>query len=322
MNGEKISNLRKIKFLVKKTIHFFTVTIWVVSAEIGWSAFKKAQYRISRILTIALDKFQKNQCTVSASDLTYYTLFAVVPFFAIAYGIAMLLELEFFLSTQIHSILGRETIFGERLIEFSHRVIFQAEGGAITAVALVFFFGSIVTMLRRIETTMNRIWNVHKQRKFISRMSGYFLFLVIGPTLLVIGSAANIFVSTNIISYFPAFLQESLHFLSSFLVPLGIFCVLFFIVYQIVPNQKINPKSSLWAALFAGTAFQVLQYYYFHIQIAISSYNAIYGSLAALPLLLVWVKLSWTIVLFGAELAYGIEKEREFISSQQSPQSP
>jgi len=309
--------LRKIKFFIKTIIHFFTVTIWVASAEMGWSAFKKTWYRVSRILTITIEQFRKNQCTTSASDLTYYLLFAIVPFLAIAYGVAIFLGLESFLNTQIYSALGEQAM-GQRLIEFALRIIFEAEGGVITIVALVFFFWSIISMLNRIEATMNRVWGVTKERNFLPRVLGYIVFFIVAPTLLVIGSAANIFVSTNIINFFPSFLQESLHFLSSFLVPVGVFSVLFFIIYQVVPNQKINPRSSFWAALLAGTAFQILQFYYFHFQISISSYNTIYGSLAALPLLLVWARLSWTIILFGAELAYGIEKEREFISSQQS----
>ena len=321
MKEEIASNLRKIKFFIKKIIHFFTVKIWLVSAEVGLSAFKKAWYKISRILTITIEKFQKNQCMVSASDLTYFSLFAVVPFFAIAYGVAVLLGLDFFLSTHIDSMLGGQADLGERIMKFSQRIISEAKVGVISGVALAFFFWSIITMLSSIEKTMNRIWNVQKQRKFVLRIMRFFLFALIVPTLLVIGSTANIFISANIIRFFPELLQESLHFLTSFLIPIGIFCVLFFIVYQVVPNQKINPRSSFWAAIFAGAAFQVLQYYYFNIQIAISSYNTIYGSLAALPLLLVWIKLSWTIVLFGAELAYGIEQERNFISSQQSSQT-
>ncbi|MCL2417089.1 MAG: YihY/virulence factor BrkB family protein [Bacteroidales bacterium] len=321
MKEEISSNFRKIKLFIKRIIHFFTVKIWLVSAEVGLSAFKKVWYKVSRILSITVKQFQKNQCTVSASDLTYYSLFAVVPFFAIAYGVAMLFGLEYFLNSQIYSALGGQENLGERLMTFSQRIISEAKVGVISVVALVFFFWSIITMLSSIEKTMNNIWNVRKRRRFVSRMLGFLLFVLIVPSLLVIGSAANIFISANIIRFFPELLQESLQFLTSFLIPVGIFCVLFFIIYQSVPYQKINPRSSFWAAIFAGAAFQALQYYYFNVQIAISSYNTIYGSLAALPLLLVWIKLSWTIVLFGAELAYGIEHERNFTSSRQFRQA-
>jgi membrane protein len=317
MSEKKISNLRKIKFRIKKIIHFFTIKIWVVSAEVGLSAFKKMWYKVSRILSTAIRKFSKNHCMVSASDLTYFTLFAIVPFFAIAYGVAMLLGLENILNEQIHSALGGQGLLSDKLIEFAQKTISETQGGLVTIIASTFFLFAIFSMLGNIETTMNRIWNVGKNRSILRRLRDFFLFILFGPTLLVIGSAANIFISANIINALPELLQESLSFLTSFLVPIGIFSVLFFMIYHGMPNRKIKPKSSLFAAIIAGAAFQVLQYYYFNIQMSISSYNSIYGSFAALPLLLIWLRMSWIIVLFGAELAFGIESEREFIASQQ-----
>ncbi|MCL2682620.1 MAG: YihY/virulence factor BrkB family protein [Bacteroidales bacterium] len=320
MKEHKVSNLRKIKLSINKISHFFTVKIWEVSAHTGVSAFKKGWYKISRILSIAIEKFSENHCSARASDLTYYTLFAIVPFFAIAYGVAILLGMETHLNAQIYSALGEQGVLSEKLIEFAQKTISETRGGLITIIASTFFLWSIFSMLSNIEATMNKIWNVHKQRKFIRRMLGFLLFILIGPTLLVLGSAANIFISANIINFFPEVLQESLNFLTSFLVPISIFSILFFIIYQSTPNRSIRPRSSFFAAIIAGTAFQFLQYYYFNIQMSISAYNSIYGSFAALPLLLIWLRLSWIIVLFGAELAYGIEHERGFIASRQSRQ--
>jgi membrane protein len=126
---------------------------------------------------------------------------------------------------------------------------------------------------------------------------------------------------SNIIRLIPdETIQESLHFLTNFLVPVAVFSILFFAIYQGLPNRTIKSGPSFLAAVIAGTAFQILQYYYFNIQMSISAYNSIYGSFAALPLLLIWLRMSWVIILFGAELAYGIEHERDFTSSQQSRQ--
>jgi len=317
MKEHKISGLRKIKFFIKKIIHFFTVKIWVVSAEVGLSAFKKGWYKISRIMSVTIEKFQENHCTIAASGLSYYTLFAIVPFFAIAYGIAMLFGLEPILNAWIHSALGEQGALSEKLIEIAQKTISETKGGLITIVASSIFFFAIFSMLDSIESTMNRIWHARKQRSFVKRLRDFILFMIFGPALLVAGSASNIFISANIINLLPEILQSSLSILTSFLVPIGIFSLLFFIIYQVMPNRAIKPQSSLLAAIIAGTAFQILQYYYFNIQMSISAYNTIYGSFAALPLLLIWLRMSWVIILFGAELAYGIEQERDFIASQQ-----
>jgi membrane protein len=312
---------RKTKFLIKKIIHFFTIKIWVISAHAGMSAFKKAWYRTIRVSTIAIEKFVENRCSISASDLTYYTLFAIVPFFAIAYGVAISLGMETVLNEQIYSAFSGQGALSEKLIDFAQKTIAETKGGLVTIVASAFFLWAIFSMLDCIETSMNRVWQVKKNRKFWRRMLGYLIFVVFGPVLLVFGSAVNIFISANIIEAIPdETIQNSLSFLTSFIIPISVFACLFFLIYHVVPNRKVKLKSSIIAAIIAGSAFQILQYYYFNIQMSISAYNGIYGSFAVLPLLLVWLRMSWMIVLFGAELSFGIETEDEVISSRQSRQ--
>ncbi|MDR2907766.1 MAG: YihY/virulence factor BrkB family protein [Bacteroidales bacterium] len=310
--------MKKLKSYIELVVRFFVIDIWVVSAQVSMSAFKKGWYRVIRILSIAVEKFLENRCPVSASDLTYYTLFAIVPFFAIAYGIAISMGMEHILNEQLRSALGGQGALSDKLILFAQRTIAESKGGLITVVGSAFFLWSIFSMLDSIETAMNKIWNVSTNRKFGRRMTGYILFIIFGPILLVFGSAVNIFVSANIIdAIHDEVVHKSLSFLTNFLVPLGVFSALFFMIYQVVPNRTIRLKSSLFAGILAGSAFQILQYYYFNIQMSISAYNGIYGSFAALPLLLVWLRMSWMIVLFGAELTFGIEHEHDFISSRQ-----
>ncbi|MDR0437653.1 MAG: YihY/virulence factor BrkB family protein [Bacteroidales bacterium] len=314
-------HIRRTKYYIKKTIHFFTIKIWLISAQVGLSTFKKAWYKVSRILSIAIEKFVENRCPTSASDLTYYTLFAVVPFFAIAYGVAISMGMETVLNEQIYSAFSGQGALSEKLIEFAQKTIAETKGGLVTIVASAFFLWAIFSMLESIETNMNQVWNVDKKRNFGKRMLGYLLFTIFGPVLLVAGSGVNIFISANIIEAIAdETIQNSLSILTSFLIPIAVFSFLFFLIYQVVPNRKIKIRSSLVAAIIAGAAFQILQYYYFNIQMSISAYNTIYGSFAVLPLLLIWVRMSWMIVLFGAELAFAIEHENDFISSRQSRQ--
>jgi membrane protein len=317
----KISNMRKIKFRIKKIVHFFTVKIWIISAQVGLSAFKKGWYKTSRILSISIKKFGENNCGARASDLTYFTLFAIVPFFAIAYGVAMLFGMETMLNDKIHSALGGQGVLSENLIEFAQKTISQAKAGLVTIVASVFFLWAIFRMLDHVEKTMNKIWQVNKKRKFGRRILEFFAFITFGPILLIAGSAVNIFISASIIDLIPhETIKSTLSLLTGFLIPIVLFSILFFMIYQGLPNRTIKPKSSFFAALIAGAVFQTLQYFYFDIQMSISAYNSIYGSFAALPLLLIWLRISWMIILFGAELAYGIETENETVSTRQ-PQS-
>jgi membrane protein len=93
-------------------------------------------------------------------------------------------------------------------------------------------------------------------------------------------------------------------FLSLKLIPYVLIWILFTIVYILMPNTKVNFKAGLIAGIIAGTIFQLVQWAYINFQVGAARYNAIYGSFAALPLFLMWVQVSWWVVLFGAELSF------------------
>jgi membrane protein len=88
------------------------------------------------------------------------------------------------------------------------------------------------------------------------------------------------------------------------LLPYGVIWVVFTFIYVFMPNTKVELKSALWGGILAGTIYQLVQLTYITFQIGVSNYGAIYGSFAALPLFLVWLQLSWLIVLLGAEISF------------------
>ena len=91
------------------------------------------------------------------------------------------------------------------------------------------------------------------------------------------------------------------------LIPYCITWILLAFMYAFIPNTKVNTSSCLTAGLVAGIIFVVVQRIYIYFQVGVAHYNAVYGSFAALPLFLVWLQLSWFIVLFGAELSYAYQ---------------
>lgn len=96
------------------------------------------------------------------------------------------------------------------------------------------------------------------------------------------------------------------------LIPYVLVWFLFVFLYMFMPTTPVRFKYAIVAGIVAGTVFQIVQWFYIRFQIGVSSYNAIYGGLAALPLLLVWLQLSWSIVLWGTELCY-IMRNRHFL---------
>jgi Predicted membrane protein len=136
--------------------------------------------------------------------------------------------------------------------------------------------------------------------------------VLIIPVLMIASSGLSIFISTSIkLPYFEFIFTPMIMTLVK-ISPYVITCLLFTVIYILIPNTRVRFINAFWAGLIAGIAFQVFQYFYINGQIWVAKYNAIYGSFAALPLLLLWVQLSWLICLFGAELTYASQNIRNF----------
>lgn len=140
--------------------------------------------------------------------------------------------------------------------------------------------------------------------------------LFIAPILVVLISSMNVFMMSNLQDYamdegFLSYASAALKAILA-LVPYVLVWFLFVFLYMFMPTTPVRFKYALVAGIIAGTIFQVVQWFYIKFQVGVSSYNAIYGGLAALPLLLVWLQLSWSIVLWGTELCY-IMRNRHFL---------
>ena len=132
--------------------------------------------------------------------------------------------------------------------------------------------------------------------------------MLICPILLIMSSSVTVFVASQIklilakLSFLGPISQIILFFLK--FLP---YCVLWFVftfIYIFLPNTKVSIKSGLFGGIMAGTVFQLWQWVYIKFQIGAAKYGAIYGSFAALPLFLIWLQVSWLIVLLGAEISF------------------
>jgi membrane protein len=194
------------------------------------------------------------------------------------------------------------------VINFSHSLLENTKGGVIAGVGVVFLFWTVIKVLGNIERSFNDIWGIKKMRGLMRRFADYLSVMLICPVLLIFASSATVFVSTQakIITQKIALLgsfSPSIYFLLDFL-PYTIIWVVFSFIYIFIPNTKVNLKSGILAGVIAGTIYQAVQWVYVYFQIGFGRYNAIYGSFAALPLFLVWLQLSWRIVLLGAEISF------------------
>jgi membrane protein len=261
-----------------------------------------------RIFILAFRGFVEEELLIRASALTYYTLLAIVPIVAMGFGIAKGFGLEAFLEKQLREVFtGREEVFNW-IMEFSYSMLQTTQGGVVAGVGLIILLYTIIIVMMYVEETFNNIWHVKEARPWARKVSDYFAMMLVAPLFLILSSAATVFLTTeasNLLSQltFLNFISGPLLFLIN-LTPYVLIWIVLMLLYMVMPNINVKPGSALIGAIIAGSVFIVVQWLYIYFQVGVSRYNAIYGSFAALPLLLLWMRLSWLIVLFGAEISY------------------
>jgi membrane protein len=290
-----------------KILNFFRHDLWRIPLE-TLSPKKSFLVRQARIIFLALRGFDENKCALRASALTFYSLLSVVPFAALAFGIAKGFGVQKLLEGELMSRMeGQEEVFNY-IITFANAALDNARGGLVTGVGVVVLILLIAGLLDSVEKSFDEIWGVRQPRTLGRRLSNYLAVLFVAPILFVISSSITVFVTTRIaeivgsiggLSLISPFVIRALNVLPYFVVWL-----LFVFIYIFMPNTKVNWSSGVLGGIVAGTVFQLLQWGYIAFQVKVTTYGVVYGSFAALPLFMVWLQLSWLIVLFGAEISF------------------
>ena len=293
--------------MLSKLIHFLKTDIWRIRSK-NYPPSKSFFLRQLRIIVLAVRGFDEDKCKFRASGLTFYSLLSVVPVIAMMFGIAKGFGLEERVQAELMKNMEGQQEIAEEIIDFANSLLESTSGGFIAGIGVIFLFWSIIKVLSNIEHSFNNIWGVKTSRTFGRKLSDYLSMMLICPFLLVMASSTTVLISGQIrtaIQSVPVFAAIGpVILLLLKLLPYCTLWVTFTFVFIFMPNTKVKLRSALPAAIVAGTILQLTQWLYINSQIGVAKYSAIYGSFAALPLFLLWVQISWLVVLFGAELSF------------------
>ena len=305
-SGKHFMN-RQLSHRLASSIQFLKADIWRIRSR-QLPAKKFFWIRQLRILLLAIRGFGEDKCQLRASALTFYSLLSVVPTAAMAFGIAKGFGFEKRLEQQImENVQGQEDVV-ERIITFARSLLDNTRGGLIAGVGVVVLFWTVIKLLSNIESSFNDIWGIKTPRSLGRKLSDYLSVMLICPILLIMASSVTVLVTSQV-----TLIVEKLSFLGPLgtvillslkLVPYAVIWIVFTFLYFFMPNTKVGLRACLVAGVLAGTLYQGLQFFYINFQVGVTKYGAIYGSFAALPLFLIWLQLSWLVVLFGAEVSF------------------
>jgi membrane protein len=288
---------------MKRLIQFLQKDIWRIGPD-EMSPVKYLLVEVLKKLLLAIRFFTTKRVMQKASALTYSMLLAIVPIMAVVFAIARGFGYSKYIEVWFRDAFQSQPQAADIIIGFVNSYLVHTQSGVFLGVGLVFMLYTVLMLVSNVEDAFNEIWQVKKPRSLFRTFTDYLAMFFLFPIIIVLSSGISIFIAT-VADSLPDFLL-----LGPFvrmlidLLPYVLMVCMFIALYIFMPNTRVKPKSALVPGILAGIAMQGLQIFYIHSQMFLSSYNAIYGSFAALPLFMLWVQISWTICLFGAELCY------------------
>jgi membrane protein len=290
-----------------KLLKFIQDDIWLLhEQDLPYVHEKIIKYL--KIVILSLQSFGLDLCQLRASALTLYSILSIVPVIAMLFGIAKGFGFETMLEQELLQRVPNQDALVTQLIGFAKNLLENTKGEVVAGIGIVVLFWTIISLIGNIEASFNYIWKIGKSRSLGRKFSDYLSLMLLAPVLLIAASSITVLVSTQItwfitVIQLPAF-ATWLVVKALSLSPVLLMIVLFSFTFIFMPNHKINFRAGILAGVVTGLSYQLLQWAYISLQIGASSYNAIYGSFAALPLFVVWLQSCWMIVLFGCEMAF------------------
>jgi len=309
-----------------RTVNSIRTDIWKTPMD-RLTGTKAYWIRQVRIIYMVIKGISRDNIYIKASALTYFTILSVIPLIALAFGIAKGFGLQDELRAQIIMQFHNQEQVMAWILDFANNMLEEASGGWIAGVGIALLFYTVGQLLNYVETTINSIWRVDETRVWYRKITDYLAIIIMVPVIFIASSSVTVLANTKLNDLLSqSEMLEVLKPVVSFLVqliPFILLCILSTAAFLVMPNTRVKIRPAIVAGLLTGIALQVLQILYVQSQIGISKLGTLYGSFAAVPLLMIWVQVTWVALLMGAQLSYYMQNitryEFEFDVQNVSP---
>lgn len=281
------------------------VSLWTFVSSGLWSDPRRNWWlNILRTLNLSVNSFFNRDIQTQACAMTYRTLLAVVPALALLLAIGRGFGMQELLQDELYKLFPAQKVAIQYAMNFVDSYLAQTSGGVFLGVGIAFLLWTIISLLGNVEDTFNYIWGQKAGRSIWRKISDYTAIMLILPVLMLCAGGIMLLLSSTLRTVFQfefmtpviSLILEGASWVMTFL--------FFTAVYMLIPNTKVKFKNALISGTIAGTGFLVLQWLFVTGTLYVTRYNAIYGSFAFLPLMLLWMQLAWVICLAGAVICY------------------
>ncbi|PKP06074.1 MAG: hypothetical protein CVU10_00475 [Bacteroidetes bacterium HGW-Bacteroidetes-5] len=297
----------KIAHTYQRVLKFLITDIWHLDMS-ELSILRARMVKYLKVLIITIKGFSNDKIDLQATSLSFFSAMSVVPFvslmFAITNGFGIGKKLEELLYKYFE---GNEDIISY-IVTFANNIISTSQNGVFGILSFIFLLSTVVFLMLSIEKSFNGIWKISSGRSLRKRMAYYFLLLFVSPLIIFIFLTMGLLYSNALQSLgleIDRFIPVTSIFtwIVSYVFVTGVFTLM----YKFIPNTKVKLSAAFNSALILAFAFIVVQFFYLETQLLVSGLSAVYGVFAAIPLFLVWMNISWTVILFGAELSHAFQ---------------
>jgi membrane protein len=304
VNGDEEGFSRRIERHVGRVQEFLAKDLW---EALPAPRSRRWLYQVLRMGVLTWEGLVKTDVFTLSAALTFKIAFSLVPFLAVvlaffkAFGGLEGAKVKDFL------IRGMTGFLGEKAAEHLETFIQGVNATAIGVVGFIVLLYTSLSLLDTIEKTFNKIWGIKTPRALLRRFTVYWTILTVSPVAIGAMIAMKTFVESNR-AYL--WINEHVPFVGKAILvgtPFVFAWVFFTLVYVIIPNTRVRPGAAFVGALAAGTAWNVMTTFYVWYNARVMTSYAFYGSLSSIPVFLLWVYLSWIVVLFGAEIAFAAQ---------------
>lgn len=292
---------------VGKVKQFITCDLWELEPN-SLSKARRHGLKFLRVCMLVIKGFKEDKCPIHASALTFTSVMALVPFLVILFSIAK----GFGVEKASELLLEKSAAWPEALQQAAANIITTVESasaGAMGGIGGVLFLWIAIKMLSSIEETFNLVWGVKTPRSLIDKIRNYIVIMVVAPILLIVSSAGMpvLMGFAEKLVWMGPLLTFTLQ-----LTPVVIMALAFTTIYIFLPNTKVKFSAAFTGAFVSAVLTILFQLAIIKLGIGVSKYNKIYGALAAIPIFLFWVQVSWQIMLLGAEVAFSVQNAETY----------
>ena len=277
---------------------------------------KKRIDEIRRIIYLIYRNYRDGETQILAISLTYYSLLAIFPVVALVLGITKGFGLDKIFIQKFFELWPGNNSFLKVIVDIAQRLLLSTESSILTGVGIVILIYSAVKVLIMLENSFNKIWKINKKRSLARRIVDYVAIIFLGPIFFVLLSALNSVVVEEMVKKFPNNVILTNLFIGFF--GPATYIILFSYLFYVIPNTNVKVKPAIFAGVVTTGLTFGWKLIFLLLQSSITKYNIIYGSLALIPIFLIWVQYVWVTILLGAQIAFSIQTSDEFLKGSRN----